>query len=82
MIARVPHGAAPERAVERPMTIAPDLAGDDFLRRPPRRRPERGEAPGRLDDEIAVGGSPAADGEHGRADPAYFFWPGGGLSLL
>src|SRR4029079_16200288 len=40
------------------------FAGHDLGSRPPRGRPERGEAPGRGDDELAIGGGAFANGDH------------------
>ena len=53
--------AAVEEVVE-----AAHFPGDDFLRRAPRRRPERREAPGRFDDEVAIGGRARSDEQSAR----------------
>jgi hypothetical protein len=54
-----PFEAAVEEVVE-----AADFPGDDLLRRSPRGRPERREAAGRVDHEVAIGGSAGSDEHH------------------
>lgn len=72
--------AAGEAPVEE-LVETSDLAADDFQSRTPGRRPERREAPGRVDDEVAIVLDAIANGD----GQLYFFGAaagGGGLSLL
>ena|SRR6266849_2769844 len=60
-------GQAPvEEVVE-----APDFTSHDLERRPPRGRPERGKAPGRVDDEVAIGRRAFANGDHASSSKSH-----------